>query len=337
MTSPTASLLEPPQPKTRLSIASSLWGAQSFIPTSEAYWFFYIAECQRALQDNGQHVLARTHKDVLDTVAHLKADQLREQIRKVLHVKFTKPHHSEIQLVDRSIDLAATLLLMTDVGSIQYGFSGRQRLHWREGTLRECVASGFTPSTSLDHKGIKLQRLFNASSLVRIAGLELVPTTNLLDHLRLTDDDTKLQIFHHASFLKHQTDSSLFPSGLAEETLRTLALLFPQSDGTLRKWYRRLPMPFPLDPELVRCGHLKTEDRQFEKFAYWHDRLVVLKQVFDEATPENMSQWWFDRRNSVQWWTFWIAILVLVLTILFGFTQCITGIMQVYAAFKIKA
>lgn len=158
------------------------------------------------MQDNGRHVLARTHQDVLDTVVNLKAGQLRDEIRDVLRLKFTRPHPHELELIDRSIDLAATLLLMTDIGSIQHGFSGRQRLHWNQGSLQDCVESGFSSSISLDHKGVKLQRLFNAASLVRIAGLELVPTTNLLDHLRLTDDDTKLQIFFHASFLKHQSE-----------------------------------------------------------------------------------------------------------------------------------
>jgi hypothetical protein len=34
-----------------------------------------------------------------------------------------------------------------------------------------------------------------------------VPTNNLVDHLRLTDDDTKVCIFNHASFLKMQNQS----------------------------------------------------------------------------------------------------------------------------------
>ncbi len=61
--------------------------------------------------------------------------------------------------------------------------------------------------------------------------------------------------------------------------------------------------------------------------------LVVLKQVFDEATPQTLTQWWFDRRNGVQWYTFWVAISVFCLTMIFGLIQSITGIMQVYAAF----
>ncbi|KAJ4333706.1 hypothetical protein N0V95_009358 [Ascochyta clinopodiicola] len=334
MTSQVASLLDPLQPSTQLAIVEKFWDVNLVPEVSQAYWVFYSEECDRALQDDGRYVLARTVQDVLDAVVSLKADHFRENTRNVLRDKFTKAHPNELELIDRSIDLSATLLLMMDFGSARHVFSGRRRLNWVDGTLRDCVASAFDSTPTLDHKGIKLQRTFSAQSLVQLAGVQLVPTTNLLDHLRLTNNDTQLHVFHHASFLKNQSQGSLLPNALAEETLRTLAILFPQSDVKVRKWYSRLSAPFSLDPELIRCGHLKTEDRQFEKFTYWHDRLIVLKQVFDEATPKTISQWWFDRRNGVQWWTFWVAISVLILTIVFGFIQCITGIMQAYAAFN---
>lgn len=126
----------------------------------------------------------------------------------------------------------------------------------------------------------------------------------------------------------------MLPESLLEETLRTLSLLFPQSDPTIRKWFRHSLSALFFDPQLITCGHLKTDDRQIEKFVYWHDRLVVLKQVFDEATPQNISQWWHDRRNGVQWYTFWVAILVLTLTLFFGFIQSVEGALQVYASFQ---
>lgn len=79
---------------------------------------------------------------------------------------------------------------------------------------------------------------------------------------------------------------------------------------------------------------MKTDDRQIEAFVHWHDRLVVLKQLFDEATPRTLAQWWCDRRNGVQWYTFWVAILVLTLTIFFGAVQSVEGALQVYASFR---
>ena len=109
--------------------------------------------------------------------------------------------------------------------------------------------------------------------------------------------------------------SILFPSELIEKTLRTLALLFPQSDKATAKWFRKLPNCLHIDSQLVQCGHLRADDRQIENFKFWHDRLVILKEVFDESRPTTLSQWWCDRRNSVQWYTCWVAVLVLFLTI----------------------
>lgn len=89
-----------------------------------------------------------------------------------------------------------------------------------------------------------------------------------------------------------------------------------------------------LDPLARECGQLKVSERKIENFEYYHDRLVMLKQVFDEADPSNIRQWWHDRRKKVQWYTFWIAVVVLVLTILFGLIQCVEGALQVYLAWK---
>ena len=50
-----------------------------------------------------------------------------------------------------------------------------------------------------DH--VKLERLFNARTIERIAGIKITWTSNLADHLRLLDDDTGVVIFHNA-FLK---------------------------------------------------------------------------------------------------------------------------------------
>jgi hypothetical protein len=126
----------------------------------------------------------------------------------------------------------------------------------------------------------------------------------------------------------------MFPDGLIRETLQTLALLFPQSDQRTRRWFRRQQSSSQLDTQLIQCGHLKVEDRRVVKFDFWRERLVVLKQAFDDSEPKSISQWWCDRRKKVQWYTFWVACLVLALTIFFGVVQCVEGGLQVYKAFQ---
>jgi len=131
--------------------------------------------------------------------------------------------------------------------------------------------------------------------------------------------------------------STLFPDGLIEETLDTLALLFPTSDKKIETWYQKMsksvPAPQVLDKKATKCGQLRLEKRQIEHFKFWHDRLVILKQEFDQSCPATLSQWWVDRRNGVQWYTFWVAVLVIFLTIFFGFIQSILSALQVYKAY----
>jgi len=130
--------------------------------------------------------------------------------------------------------------------------------------------------------------------------------------------------------------SSLFPSDLVNETLNTIALLFPQSDIDLVRWYKRIQtaegLTQELDQEAVRSGTLLPKNRRIEKFDFWRERLINLKQVFDESEPKGLKQWWYDRRKKVQWYTFWVAIVVLLLTVFFGFVQSIEGAIQVYKA-----
>lgn len=149
------------------------------------------------------------------------------------------------------------------------------------------------------------------------------------------------------------TDKSrtLLPPGLAEETTKTIALLFPKGEySDLRKakrkkraWLRKLckihedKHKFYVDECLSKCGGLPTSQRQIERFKFWRDRLVVLKQVYDETTPSTISQWWHDRRNGPQWSAFWVAGVALVFATLALFltvVQAVEGALQVYLAYR---
>jgi hypothetical protein len=135
-------------------------------------------------------------------------------------------------------------------------------------------------------------------------------------------------------------NSNILPSDLIDETLLTLSLLLPELDKDVERWFERQQSnvqkrgKLPLDPLARECGQLKLQSRRIENFRYWHDRLVILKQVFDEAEPSSIKQWWCDRRRRVQWYTFWVAALVLALTVVFGIIQSVEGALQVYMTYK---
>jgi hypothetical protein len=108
----------------------------------------------------------------------------------------------------------------------------------------------------------------------------------------------------------------------------TLALLIPRTDRRVRKWYKQLQRSYVLDSCVLSLEYLKQEDRRIDHFEIWGGRLRKLKQAFDDQEPDGPLQWWRDDRKPVQWWMFWIAALVLALTIVFGFTQSVTAILQ---------
>lgn len=88
-----------------------------------------------------------------------------------------------------------------------------------------------------------------------------------------------------------------------------------------------------VDEQLGRCGTLRTQIRQFESFTFWHDRLAILKECYDDATPRTLSQWWHDRRNGVQWWMFWVVIFLFQVSTPLAVIQCVEGAIQIYKAY----
>ncbi|KAE9365104.1 hypothetical protein N431DRAFT_496266 [Stipitochalara longipes BDJ] len=227
---------------------------------------------------------------------------------------------------------------MIDVGGLRQGIKlGQISRNWTHGSLKDFINSTF-PSTKELSDNVKLERLFTARNIEWVADIQVIWTSNLADHLQLEDDDTKVRIFSHASFLELHRECDLFPAGFMEETLRTLSLLLPPNDKKTITWFRKeqrrnLNDEF-IDSKAIKCGLLKMKERQIGNFDFWHDRLVMLKQAFDEADPKTVRQFWSDRRKPVQWFNFWIAVaLVVILTFVFGIIQSIEGGFQVYKAY----
>lgn len=129
-----------------------------------------------------------------------------------------------------------------------------------------------------------------------------------------------------------------------EETLRTLALLFSQSEFRKSQWWKsgkrdwfvelsKDSRSLSVNPRVIQCDNLNTGARQIGSFKYWRGRLIILKQAYDQATPSIVSQWWHDRRNGERWYTFWVAVLVLIITTTLGVVQCVESGLQMYKAY----
>ena len=58
------------------------------------------------------------------------------------------------------------------------------------------------PTLSCEH--VRLPKSFDAWSIEMVGGIEIAFTDNLADHLLLVEEDSKVLIFHHVSFLEVQ-------------------------------------------------------------------------------------------------------------------------------------
>ncbi|RSL77248.1 hypothetical protein CEP51_009233 [Fusarium floridanum] len=312
----------------------------------------YVRRQQKLFKDMGSSAVSPYDEESLGKVA----DEIRQHKQRDRAISYisTLAGNNDSTTCQATLSLVVRLMMMAEIGSLEkpYGFvyhpSYRPLPQWTENDLASLARRLFPFSPQIGCSGVSTSVTFDAWSLENVAGIKIVFTDNLADHLRLANNDTQLYVFHHVAYLELQkhmsnTGNAVLPSGLAEESLKTLAILFPQSDhwsslrSTRKKrvWLGRLRAnsDCTIDDRLACCGTPNVVDRQLSNFSFWRDRLVIIKDAYDQSTPDSFSQWWYDRRNGVQWHNFWVAIVVLGLTAFFGLIQCILAAIQVYKAY----
>ena len=173
---------------------------------------------------------------------------------------------------------------------------------------------------------------FNARTFAKVAGIKILWTRDLLSHLEMGSNDSTLSVFHNAKVLQLYEQSSLksiFPDEFVDETRRTLSLMLPVADKASVKWFGSEQRRLGLDITAGDCRHLRTTQRNIQDFNFWRDRLIITKEAFDTSQPSGLLQFWRDDRNRVQWWTFWIAVTVFLLTLV----GVVESALQVYKAY----
>jgi hypothetical protein len=178
-----------------------------YIP-SDGYFSFYT----RIVEGCPARVTPETHQDIANLVNLLKRpESTRNSVQDILRSKFLghQPEDRD-EILESWISLATRLLLMVPTRRLlttgrAITVSGETKLDWKDGNIKDLVNKQFISQTAMKDT-VKLEKIFNARNLERIAGLEVRWTSNLADHLRMRDDDTAVEIFHYASFLRfHQT------------------------------------------------------------------------------------------------------------------------------------
>ncbi|KAF4992901.1 hypothetical protein FGRMN_6844 [Fusarium graminum] len=69
-----------------------------------------------------------------------------------------------------------------------------------------------------------------------------------------------------------------------------------------------------------------------EDFRYFGSRLLILQRYSLRQQPSRVMDIWRDRRNPLQWYTFWAVIWVGGASLVFSFFQLLVGIAQLYFA-----
>lgn len=196
----------PTEPATKMSIVNGLWLRRPSVRLQlddldwEAYFSYYYEQC-KALR----RISATTHQDIVDTTRYLEQLPSKSAIKQELRNQLptSKLNDDQDELLEGSIILATRLFVMMDIGVPRLAFSGRPPLVWNDGDLKTFIHDYFNEPPMLGHEGIRLEPIFVARNLERVAGITIEWTSNLADHLRMTGDgDKTVAIFHHASFLR---------------------------------------------------------------------------------------------------------------------------------------
>lgn len=77
---------------------------------------------------------------------------------------------------------------------------------WTHNTVKSSIEQHSSHEPELHEFCVYLDQGFTGYNIEQIAGIEIVWTDNLADHLRLVESDTKVAIFHHVTTLQCQEE-----------------------------------------------------------------------------------------------------------------------------------
>lgn len=280
---------------------------------------YYFSSYEEFCQVDRPHVLTtRSHADLCD-IARTLALRSRKQVEN---------------------DLLSTLVAPFDTlrdAQFMVAFIGKAILridltNWQnDETLQENIKRSLG-SISRQTDRDRLPPTFNAATFSMKAGIQVLWQPIITSHLDIAFGDTTLKLFHDVALLdllEKGPFKDVFPPHFVEKTRRTIDLMLPKSEPRCRQWLEKELEGTPLGVSTVDSAFHGVVDRHLQTFDFWRDRLIVAKDVFDTSQPKGLRQLLRDDRNKVQYWTFWIAIIVFWLT-LGGF---ITGCLQTYKTF----
>lgn len=206
-------------------------------------WF--EEQCEAA----ASQLSVRTHRELLQVVAHVQStdnsqhrSMIADQLRTTLSTARSPP---ELASINASLTLAVRIWLSISVDSLQHFLTPGHSVLWGSGrSLGDTIDDAFSPKGQSTEM-VQLPKAFTAANLEKIAGIQVQWTSNLADHLSMKDDDTKVMLFHQASFLELHRESMWYvESSFISLMHRTIGCSFTASDN---------PCPSFPDSEMSTC------------------------------------------------------------------------------------
>lgn len=340
----------PPDGQSQASLISAFWPGTLWRSDDFSDYFRYFNERIALLKwpysvDETQFA-AHTFEELVAVVKEMwiKKDSTREEVMKSIKQLrvFQNKRKTDPQILN-SMALAGCLWLTIElrISDHLYGpASGAfESAVWGPAdTLVEVARQRFRTSKFIPTaREARLDPGFTAINLVDICGMRIAWTDNLIDHLyydpspgpkkwwqfwQYQGSGGTIYIYPHKVCLaSHYGRTNIFGNDLMEETMKSLDLLFPFGDSQTRAFLSQECHPFflaetPTFPRTMDLGD----------FTFWRRRIVILYDAFN-APPSRVQQMWKDTRNPMQWWTFWLAGFIVILTMIFG-------AISVYTSFK---
>ena len=234
--------------------------------------------------------------------------------------------------LNRSVDLALRFWLVINFREVEDQTLRHESVCvvWDDDTTLKTFVNELFPTSKLytsNSSNHRFGRHFTADFLTRVCGLKIEWTTSLCDHLQFDRYKNVVRIFPYKSYLHHllqqPVDSHPISRTVLQEILLWLDILFPIWDQNSMSLLHKESQDFqefgPVSSSVVA---ITAED-----FDHWRDRLLELREALD-APPVSWAQLWRDRRSPQQFWTFWIALVILLLTVV----SCIASLMQAWAS-----
>lgn len=308
---------------TAYEIISRIWpssGIEEDSISDELYkTFLHFVEEECSLR---RHHSSKSAIQTLDSTLSILHDfrHTRDKTRRELFSHISRRFiNIEDQTVLDQMDIAARLLLTFHIRSSSSHMGpidiDVDSISWLDDqTLADLVHSQINRSCgpATRHKHSELDENFTATFLSSTCGISVDWTNNLADHLKFNRKRRKVSVYQHKVCLLHHLESAeepILPRALLAETLDTFELLFPWHDKDTRSFLLDNNKPIY---GLGRCGRKRIPD--MEHYVYWGRRLSVLLDVFEDP-PRDIWQLWKNQRKFNEWATFWLALLVIVLTV----------------------